>query len=109
MAVLECLWEARRLSRGARGDDDDDDFHIFRRRRGRDSKAKEGGGAGGGKGGAGGGGGGDAMEDKLRSSGALYAPKLLDVPTNRVRGRGGGMGLLPIYACAREAHLHSHS
>lgn len=83
VAVVECLWEARRLSRGDR-DGDDDDFHIFRRRRRRDGKGKEGGGNGGGKGGAGAG---DAMEDKLRSSGALYAPKLLDVPTNRVRGR----------------------
>eukprot|EP00752_Nemacystus_decipiens_P011444 g10163.t1 len=85
VAVLECLWEARRLSRRDAGDDDDDDFRIFRRRWRRDSKAKDGG--GGGKGGAGrGGGGGDAMEDKLRSSGALYAPKLQDVPLNR----GGG-------------------
>lgn len=83
VAVVECLWEARRLSRGDR-DGDDDDFHIFRRRRRRDGKGKEGGGNGGGKGGAGAG---DAMEDKLRSSGALYAPKLLDVPMNRVRGR----------------------
>eukprot|EP00903_Cladosiphon_okamuranus_P009051 g8653.t1 len=78
VAVLECLWEARRLSRSERGrSDDDDDLRIFRRRWRRDGKSKEGGG-GGGKGG--GGGGGDAIDEKCRGSGALYAPKLLDVP-----------------------------
>lgn len=75
VAVVECLWEARRLSRSDRGDDDDD-FRIFRRRWRRDGKSKEGG--------KGGGAGGDAMDDKVRGSGALYAPKLLDVPM-RVR------------------------
>lgn len=79
VAVVECLWEARRLSRSDRGDDDD--FHIFPRRRRRDKK--EGNGNGNGKAGAG-----DAMDDKLRASGALYAPKLLDVPMNRVRAGG---------------------
>lgn len=90
VAVLECLWEARRLSHSNRGGDDDD-FHIFRRRRRRDGKPKEG--NGGGKGGAGG----DAMDDKLRASGALYAPKLLDVPINRVRA--GGMSAKRVRVC----------
>lgn len=81
VAVLECLWEARRLSRGDSGDEDD--FHIFPRRRRRDDKKE--GGVGNGKGG--GGGSGETMDDKFRASGALYAPKLLDVPmpANRVR------------------------
>lgn len=65
VAVAECLWEARRLSEGAR--DDDDDAHVFLRRR--EGKGKDG-----------------AMgDDKFKTGGALYAPKLLDVPMNRVR------------------------
>lgn len=69
VAVVECLWEARRLSRRERGVDDDD--HIFLRRRRGDSKPKEGNGS--------------EVDDKYKTSGSLYAPKLLDVPMNRVR------------------------
>ncbi|CAM9682270.1 unnamed protein product [Pylaiella littoralis] len=69
VAVVECLWEARRLSRRERGADDDD--HIFLRRRRGDNKAKDGGI------------GGIEMDDKHKTSGSLYAPKLLDVPMNR--------------------------
>lgn len=79
VAVAECLWEARRLSRGNREADGRDD-HIFLRRRRGDRKRKDGGRGGGtGKGGAG------DLEDKFRTSGSPYAPKLQDVPMNRVR------------------------
>jgi len=94
VAVVECLWEARRLSRRDRGLDDDD--FIFPRRRRRDRKPKEGGGNGKG--------GGSEMDDKYRASGALYAPKLQDVPVSetfffflvyRVVDRVLGFRLLP--------------
>lgn len=69
VAVVECLWEARRLSRRERGEDDGD--HIFLRRRRGDNKPKEGNGGGG-------------ATEMIMDEKALYAPKLLDVPVNRV-------------------------
>ncbi len=74
LAVVECLWEARRLSRRERGLDDDD--FIFPRRRRRDRKPKEGGGKGAG---------GWEMDEKYRGGGPLDAPKLQDVPVSRER------------------------
>ena len=76
VAVLDCLWEARRLSKDISGDDDDG--HVFLRRRESKSKSKE-----------------KEMEKeqladekwKMGDGGALYAPKLLDVPINRVSAR----------------------
>lgn len=64
LALVECLWEIRRLSGGSR--EEDRDAHVFLRRR--DLKPKESG----------------ASDDKYKTGGALYAPKLLDVPANRV-------------------------
>lgn len=63
MALVECLWEVRRLSGGDR---EDGDAHVFLRRR--DRKPKEIG----------------VSDDKYKTGGALDAPKLLDVPANRV-------------------------
>ena len=65
LALVECLWEVRRLTGGPR---EDNDAHVFLRRRDRKSTAKENG----------------ACDDKYKTGGALYAPKLLDVPVNRV-------------------------
>lgn len=65
LAVVECLWEARRLSQDDK--DDADDGHVFLRRREKDQKTKD-----------------RAGDDKFKTGGSLYAPKLLDVPQNRV-------------------------
>ncbi|CAM9092872.1 unnamed protein product [Scytosiphon promiscuus] len=83
VAVVECLWEAGRLSSSRNGGADNDD-HIFLRRRRGDRKKEGGGGAGAGKGGE--------MDDKYRTSGSLYAPKLLDVPMNRAFGASKNSG-----------------
>lgn len=69
VAVLDCLWETRRLTSSR----DNDGGHIFLRRREtktRDrekEKEKE-----------------QLHDDRYKTGGALYAPKLLDVPINRV-------------------------
>lgn len=69
MAVLDCLWETHRLTTSR----DNDGGHIFLRRREtktRDrekEKEKE-----------------QLADDRYKTGGALYAPKLLDVPINRV-------------------------
>lgn len=69
-AVVECLLESRRLSRG--DNSDSDTGHVFLRR---DTKPKDSNGS--------------VMgddKDKFRTSrGLLHAPKLLDVPENRVK------------------------
>lgn len=71
VAVLDCLWETRRLSSSSGSDDDGG--HIFLRRREtktRDrekEKEKE-----------------QLADERYKTGGALYAPKLLDVPINRV-------------------------
>lgn len=72
LAVAECLWEARRLSQS--DTDDVDDGHVFLRRREKDQKTKE-----------------KPSDDKFRTGDSLYAPKLLDVPQNRVSP--------PFYVC----------
>lgn len=67
VAVVDCLLEARNLSRADR--DGSNDGHVFLRRRYR--KRKEGGGA--------------CDHEKFGTGErALYAPKLLDVPASRV-------------------------
>ncbi|CAM9179051.1 unnamed protein product, partial [Hapterophycus canaliculatus] len=84
VAVVECLWEARRLSSTGNTGADDDNYIFLRRRRGDRKKENGGGGGGGGKG--------AEMDDKYRTSGSLYAPKLLDVPANRGFGASKNSG-----------------